>query len=68
MFHGDQVKSMPDGFKVLVKTIICPITAYANESLNLFGVQFHLEVIHTQKGITILKSFAPVIRERDEKN
>ncbi len=57
MSHGDQVESMPDGFEVLARTITCPIAAYANESLNLFGVQFHPEVIHTQKGITILKNF-----------
>jgi len=57
MSHGDQVESMPDGFEVLARTITCPIAAYANERLNLFGVQFHPEVIHTQKGIIILKNF-----------
>ena len=57
MSHGDQVESMPDGFEVLARTSTCPIAAYANERLNLFGVQFHPEVIHTQKGITILKNF-----------
>ncbi|MHA1235989.1 MAG: glutamine-hydrolyzing GMP synthase [Promethearchaeota archaeon] len=37
MSHGDQVESMPDGFEVLAKTITCPIAAYANESLDLYG-------------------------------
>ncbi|MHA1671911.1 MAG: glutamine-hydrolyzing GMP synthase [Promethearchaeota archaeon] len=57
MSHGDQVESMPNGFEVLARTNTCPIAAYANERLNLFGVQFHPEVIHTQKGIIILKNF-----------
>jgi len=69
MSHGDQVESMPDGFEVLARTITCPIAAYANESLNLFGVQFHPEVIHTQKGITVLKKFVlNIVKAKKEWN
>jgi len=57
MSHGDQVKSMPKNFEILAKTSTCPIAAYRNEDLKLYGVQFHPEVIHTQKGTIILENF-----------
>lgn len=57
MSHGDQVEKMPQGFKILAKTATCPIAAYVNEDLKLYGVQFHPEVAHTQKGIKILENF-----------
>jgi len=57
MSHGDQVESMPDGFEILAKTSTCPIAAYVNEDLKLYGVQFHPEVMHTQKGAVILENF-----------
>ena len=57
MSHGDQAESMPEGFEILAKTNTCPIAAYANENLKLYGVQFHPEVIHTKKGAVILGNF-----------
>ena len=57
MSHGDQIKTMPKGFKALAKTNTCPIAAFGNESLNLYGVQFHPEVHHTINGKTILQNF-----------
>ncbi|NVM16523.1 MAG: glutamine-hydrolyzing GMP synthase [Candidatus Lokiarchaeota archaeon] len=57
MSHGDQVETMPEGFEVLAKTTSCPIAAYVNEDLKLYGVQFHPEVIHTKKGVVILENF-----------
>lgn len=57
MSHGDQVEIMPEGFEVIAKTSTCPIAAYANDNLRLYGVQFHPEVIHTEKGATILENF-----------
>ncbi len=57
MSHGDQVEIMPQGFEILARTATCPIAVYANEDLKLYGVQFHPEVVHTQKGTKILKNF-----------
>ncbi|MCJ7651090.1 MAG: glutamine-hydrolyzing GMP synthase [Candidatus Lokiarchaeota archaeon] len=57
MSHGDQISQMPDGFKILAKTNTCPIAAFGNEKLNIYGVQFHPEVVHTAKGTKILKNF-----------
>ena len=38
MSHGDQVKSLPEGFTVLAKTDTCPIAAYKDEKGIFFGV------------------------------
>ncbi|MBI2140502.1 glutamine-hydrolyzing GMP synthase [Candidatus Woesearchaeota archaeon] len=57
MSHGDQIFEMPEDFDVLAKTDTCPYAAMENNKLSLFGVQFHPEVIHTQKGNRILQNF-----------
>ncbi|MFX1316590.1 MAG: glutamine-hydrolyzing GMP synthase [Promethearchaeota archaeon] len=57
MSHGDQVKEMPNGFEILANTETCPIAAYQNEELKIYGVQFHPEVVHTLKGNIILENF-----------
>jgi len=57
MSHGDQVSMLPEGFKIYAKTKNCPIAAYGNEEKNLYGVQFHPEVVHTPKGNQILENF-----------
>ncbi|TXT67438.1 MAG: GMP synthase [glutamine-hydrolyzing] [Promethearchaeota archaeon] len=57
MSHGDQVVTMPEGFEVLAKTGTCPIAAYGNKNLKLYGVQFHPEVVHTPRGNIILENF-----------
>ena len=61
MSHGDQVESMPEGFEAIAKTNTCPVAAYLNENLKLYGVQFHPEVIHTEKGEIILENFVELI-------
>jgi GMP synthase (glutamine-hydrolysing) len=61
MSHGDQVKKMPENFITLAKTDTCPIAAYKNQKLNIYGVQFHPEVVHTPKGNRILENFVITI-------
>ena len=57
MSHGDRVASLPDGFKVIVKTSNSPIAGIEHAEKNIFGVQFHPEVTHTKAGEHILRSF-----------
>jgi GMP synthase (glutamine-hydrolysing) len=57
MSHGDSVNSMPEGFQIVAHTARTPIAAIANESKKLYGVQFHPEVVHTEKGMEILANF-----------
>ncbi|MEK7275345.1 MAG: glutamine-hydrolyzing GMP synthase, partial [Candidatus Desantisbacteria bacterium] len=56
MSHGDQAARLPEGFTVLAKTENAPYTAIYGQK-NIYGVQFHPEVAHTEYGIDILKNF-----------
>lgn len=67
MSHGDQVKEMPDGFEILAETETCPIAAYANTEKQIYGVQFHPEVVHSVKGNQVLDNFiSKVIQAKKE--
>lgn len=57
MSHGDLVSALPKDFEVLAKTDTCPTAAFENKSKKLYGVQFHPEVVHTLKGMQILRNF-----------
>ncbi len=57
MSHGDEVTALPDGFKAVAKSADCPVAATADEQHNIYSVQFHLEVVHTEHGTEILKRF-----------
>ena len=57
MSHGDQVRKLPPGFKVIASTSSCPIAGMADESRRFYGLQFHPEVTHTRQGMRILSRF-----------
>ena len=57
MSHGDAVSKIPTGFKIIAKTEGADYAAIANERLNIYGVQFHPEVVHTIDGKKLIKNF-----------
>jgi len=57
MSHGDQVIKVPEGFSVIAHTKVCPIAAMGDLKRNIFGVQFHPEVVHTPLGKEIIKNY-----------
>lgn len=57
MSHGDLVESPPPGFTITARTGKAPVAAMAHPDKNLYGVQFHPEVVHTPKGQDVLKAF-----------
>lgn len=57
MSHTDYVEIPPEGFTIIGKTSSCPVAAIENVDRKLYGVQFHPEVMHTQKGKEILNNF-----------
>jgi GMP synthase (glutamine-hydrolysing) len=57
MSHGDRIEAMPPGFHSLAYTENSPIAVMGNGS-NVFGLQFHPEVVHTPEGKKLLKNFA----------
>lgn len=57
MSHSDEIKTLPKGFIRLAHTLNAPIAACGNRSMKIYGVQFHPEVVHTQRGNQILGNF-----------
>ena len=57
MSHGDHVTEVPKGFRVLAGTSACPIAAMADCDRKIYGIQFHPEVVHTPRGLDIIKNF-----------
>lgn len=57
MSHGDEVVKLPKGFVAIGSTEHVPFAFVENPKKNIFGLQFHPEVEHTEHGIQILKNF-----------
>ena len=48
MSHGDYMKKVPDGFRLVARSGKCPNVAICDENRKYYGVQFHPEVNHTE--------------------
>jgi len=56
--HGDFVSAPPPGFEIVGTSANAPVAAIQNRERKLFGILFHPEVVHTEKGDQILRNFA----------
>jgi GMP synthase (glutamine-hydrolysing) len=54
--HGDHVLSLPKGFRITGRTDNA-ISAAENSERQIYAVQFHPEVKHTERGTDILRNF-----------
>ncbi|MFG6150039.1 glutamine-hydrolyzing GMP synthase [Halobacillus sp. B23F22_1] len=57
MSHSDKVIEAPPGFTVDATSPSCPVAAIGNNDKQMYGVQFHPEVRHSEYGNDILRSF-----------
>ena len=57
MSHSDQVVKLPKGFTGTGSSRYIKYAGMADEKKGLYGVQFHPEVEHTDKGRQMLKNF-----------
>jgi len=57
MSHSDQVYKLPKGFKAIASSKNSKLTIIENNKKKLYGVQFHPEVTHTDKGKVLLQNF-----------
>jgi GMP synthase (glutamine-hydrolysing) len=58
MSHGDRIEVLPAGFEVLALSSNSPVAAMGDLARGLYGLQFHPEVVHTERGQDILRQFA----------
>ena len=56
--HGDSVAAAPPGFDIVATSATTPIAAIENRDRALYGLLFHPEVVHTQHGADLLRTFA----------
>jgi GMP synthase (glutamine-hydrolysing) len=61
--HYDEVKEAPSGFSILAHSETCKIEAMKSNNKPVYGVQFHPEVWHTEKGDLILKNFLDIAKK-----
>jgi GMP synthase (glutamine-hydrolysing) len=57
MSHGDSIGALPKGFKAIASTSNTKIAAAENTVKQLYGLQFHPEVVHTTEGKKMLENF-----------
>jgi GMP synthase (glutamine-hydrolysing) len=56
--HGDFVAAAPAGFAVVATSANAPVAAMAAPERQLYALLFHPEVVHTERGLEILRNFA----------
>ncbi|MBI5818640.1 MAG: glutamine-hydrolyzing GMP synthase, partial [Verrucomicrobia bacterium] len=57
MSHGDKLTELPRGFEAIARSGNSPFGAMECRERNLYGLQFHPEVVHTPHGREILRNF-----------
>ncbi|MFZ5802736.1 MAG: glutamine-hydrolyzing GMP synthase [Candidatus Omnitrophota bacterium] len=57
MSHGDKLEHLPRGFVKIAHTSNAPVAAVAELKREIYGVQFHPEVVHTPLGSKLIRNF-----------
>lgn len=60
MSHGDEVVWVPEGFRTFGTTETIPHAVIENHQKEIYGIQFHPEVVHTEFGEQILENFLKI--------
>lgn len=55
--HADEVVDVPSGFHRTGRSEVCEVEAMSNRSAELYGVQWHPEVAHTEEGTQVFENF-----------
>jgi GMP synthase (glutamine-hydrolysing) len=55
--HADEVKELPPGFTLTAESDVCAVEAMSNADEDLYGVQWHPEVAHTERGEEVFENF-----------
>lgn len=55
--HADEVTELPEGFSLTATSDVCGIEAMSDADRDLYGVQWHPEVAHTERGKEVFENF-----------
>jgi len=55
--HGDKLTKLPPGFRAIGTTENSPFAAIEDLARNFYGIQFHPEVFHTERGVDMIRNF-----------
>lgn len=61
MSHGDHIHDLPEDYQVIAHTANADVAAVRHKKKDLFGLQFHPEVVHTEQGQQIFENFIYLI-------
>jgi GMP synthase (glutamine-hydrolysing) len=57
MSHGDAITGLPHGFTATATSPAAPVAALHHAERAIYGVQFHPEVVHTERGRDVFERF-----------
>ena len=55
--HGDKLTALPPGFSAIGTTDNSPYAVIEDRVRNFYGIQFHPEVFHTERGVEVIRNF-----------
>src|SRR5262245_174116 len=55
--HGDKPTKLPPGFEAIGTTENSPYAAFEDLKRNFYGILFHPEVFHTDRGVDMIRNF-----------
>jgi GMP synthase (glutamine-hydrolysing) len=58
--HADEVTDLPAGFVRTAESDVCGIEAMSDTDRDLYGVQWHPEVAHTERGEEVFRNFVSI--------
>jgi len=58
--HADEVKEVPEGFTRTATSDVCDVEAMSDTDRDLYGVQWHPEVAHTERGEEVFENFVAI--------
>ncbi len=65
--HGDRVIKLPPGFHSVGTTENSPYAAIEDRKRQIYGIQFHPEVFHSERGVEVIRNFlVKVCRARQD--
>ncbi|MFB6171906.1 MAG: GMP synthase subunit A [Haloarculaceae archaeon] len=62
--HADEVTALPPGFVRTATSDVCDIEAMSDVDRDLYGVQWHPEVAHTEEGEAVFENFRAICEAR----